>query len=90
MRDVYHHFTDPGSMNASIFAALKPGGRVAVVDFAPPAKEASRPADRDQDGMHGVSAETVSREIKDAGFEPVSSEVPAGRWFMVVASKPGR
>ena len=89
MRNVYHHFADPAAMNTSLWKALAPGGRLAIVDFAPPDKEATRAADRDEDGMHGVSAESVSREMKDAGFEPVSSELGSRRWFMVVVSKPG-
>jgi SAM-dependent methyltransferase len=88
MRNVYHHFADPAVMNASIWNAVKPGGRVAIVDFTPPGEEATRPADRDKDGMHGVSPESVSREMKDAGFETLSSELGTQRWFMVVVSKP--
>jgi SAM-dependent methyltransferase len=88
MRNVYHHFEDPAAMNASIAAAVKPGGRVAVVDFTPPNKEAERPSDRDNDGMHGISSDTLTRELKDAGFEPVTSETGAQRWFMVVVAKP--
>lgn len=88
MRNVYHHFADPAAMNASISTALKPGGRLAIVDFSPPGKEAARAPDRDHDGMHGVSAESVSRELQEAGFEPVLSEAGNRRWFMVVVSKP--
>jgi ubiquinone/menaquinone biosynthesis C-methylase UbiE len=88
MRNVYHHFADPAAMNLSIATALKPGGRVAVVDFTPPDEEAPQPADRGKDGMHGVKPETVSRELKDAGLEPLSSEAGAQRWFMVVVAKP--
>jgi ubiquinone/menaquinone biosynthesis C-methylase UbiE len=88
MRNVYHHFADPATMNASILTALKPGGRLAVVDFAPPRSEAPRPGDRDEDGMHGVTAETVSRELGEAGFEPVLVEAGAERWFLVVVSRP--
>jgi ubiquinone/menaquinone biosynthesis C-methylase UbiE len=89
MRNVYHHFGNPALMNASIVKALKPGGRVAIVDFAPPAKEAERAENRGKDGMHGVTADTVSRETKEAGLEPVSSETGAQRWFMIVAARPG-
>jgi len=89
LRNVYHHFADPAAMNASISTALKPGGRLAIVDFSPPpGNEATCPADRGKDGMHGITAETLSREMKDAGFEPVSSNAGAQRWFMVVVSKP--
>lgn len=77
-------------MNASISPALKPGGRLAIVDFSPPfGNEAACPADRGKDGMHGITAETLSREMKDAGFEPVSS-LAAQRAIMVVVSKSKR
>lgn len=88
MRNVYHHFETPAAMNRSIAAALKPGGRVAIVDFTPPGAEAPKPADRDQDGTHGVTAATVARELGAAGFHVDTTETGAGRWFMVVATKP--
>jgi ubiquinone/menaquinone biosynthesis C-methylase UbiE len=89
MRNVYHHFADPAAMNVSIAAALKPGARLAIVDFAPPPnREAACPADRGKDGMHGITSATLSRELSAAGFQPVTSEDGAQRWFMVVVSKP--
>ena len=87
MRNVYHHFADPAAINSSIAASLKPGARVAVVDFTPPGKEAERAADRGKDGMHGVSPETVERELAAAGLERVSSETGSQRWFMVVMKR---
>lgn len=89
MRNVYHHFVDPAKINASIAASLKPSARIAIVDFTPPGKEAGRAADRSKDGMHGVTAETVSRELQEAGFEAISTETGAQRWFLVVATRPG-
>ncbi len=89
MRNVYHHFADPAPMNASIAASLRPGARLAVVDFTPPAgAEAKAPADRSKDGSHGIGPESVSRELKTAGLDVVTSEAGTGRWFMVVAAKP--
>jgi tRNA A58 N-methylase Trm61 len=90
MRNVYHHFEDPDEMNASISAALEQGGRVAVVDFAPTGNEAEQSADRDRGDSHGVAADTVSREMAAAGFQPLASERGGGRWYMVVLTKPQR
>lgn len=86
MRDVYHHFTNPGAMNGSVLQSLKPGGRLAIVDFTPPpGSEAACPADRGKDGMHGITLDTLSRELKEAGFEPVSAEQMQRALFVVVA-----
>jgi ubiquinone/menaquinone biosynthesis C-methylase UbiE len=89
MRNVYHHIAAPGPMGASLAASLKPGGRLAIVDFTPPGAEASTPADRDEDGQHGVTPDSVRRELADAGFVAQKAEAGTGRWFMVVAVRPG-
>jgi ubiquinone/menaquinone biosynthesis C-methylase UbiE len=88
MRNVYHHFAEPPTMNASIRQALKPGGRVAVIDFPPRGTEAEKPQDRDQDGTHGVSAAAVASELKAAQFEVLSSDTRGKTGFIVVARKP--
>lgn len=90
LRNVYHHFADPIAMTRSIAASLKPGGRVAVIDFMPNRNrpEAARPQDRANNESHGVSAESVSRELRQAGLEVVVSQPGDERWFMVVATKP--
>jgi ubiquinone/menaquinone biosynthesis C-methylase UbiE len=89
MRSVYHHFEDPVAMNRSFLDALRAGGRLAVIDFAPPpGGEASNPADRDQDGHHGVTADTVVDELTRAGFERVQVDPTDRRSFLVVVRKP--
>ena len=63
VRDAYHHFTQPADMVRSLAAALKPGGRLAVIDFPPrPASEvpAGVPANR---GGHGVPPEIIEKEV---------------------------
>jgi hypothetical protein len=78
------------AMTKSIAASLKPGGRVAIIDFTPNRgrPEASRPSDRANNQSHGVSAESVARELKEAGLEIVKTEPGNDRWFMVVAARP--
>lgn len=88
MRAVYHHFNDPPAMNASLKASLKPGGLLAVLDFAPPSPKSARPGERGRDGQHGVTRETAVEELTAAGFEIVSTEDRPSRGFMVVARRP--
>lgn len=90
LRNVYHHFDDPASMTASFFRAMRPGARIAIIDFPPRGgQEATAPADRDQGNAHGVTTASIERELRAAGFELVGTEQQRGdRWFMVVARKP--
>lgn len=71
IRDAYHHLTQPGDITRSFAASLKPGGRLAVIDFPPrPATEvpAGVPANR---GGHGVPPEVVVGEVTAAGLTHV-------------------
>ena len=75
MRLVYHHFGDPAAMNASLLRSLKPGGRLAVLDFVPTSKVSAPPGKRGEGDSHGVTPATVMEELKTAGFVDVR-EVP--------------
>ncbi len=90
IRNVYHHFDDPAAMNKSLYASLKPGGRLAIIDFSPSRGRttAATPVNRDQDSSHGVDADTVSKELVDAGFEPQAIERGVDRSFIAVFRKP--
>ena len=63
MRDAFHHFTQPAAMIKSLVAALKPAGRLVIIDFPP------RPNSTVPDGMpadrvgHGVPIAVVEREF---------------------------
>lgn len=89
MRNVYHHFDDPTAMNRSLWRALRPGGRIAVIDFPPRGGTAAvAAAGRDEGSTHGVPSATVEAELGAAGFTLVHTEQQRGdRWFMVVAEK---
>jgi len=68
IRDAYHHLTQPNDITRSFAAALKAGGRLAVVDFPPrPNTEvpAGVPANR---GGHGVPSAVVVGEVTAAGL----------------------
>ena len=73
LRDVYHHLTRPQEFDASLVASLKPGGRLAVMDFPPdPGSKVPDgvPADR---GGHGIPASMVEIEMTKAGLKHVKT-----------------
>jgi SAM-dependent methyltransferase len=63
LRRVYHHLTDPASINASLLQALRPGGVLAVIDFPPPFFW--------RRGSLGVPAKMLVTEVAGSGFEPL-------------------
>ena len=68
LRNVYHHITEIDAFNESLFDSLKPGGRLAIIDFVPrkgsPLPEGV-PANREG---HGIPPAVVIEEIKKAGL----------------------
>jgi SAM-dependent methyltransferase len=63
VRDAYHHFTQPDEMIRSLAASLKPGGRLAIIDF-PPRPNSEVPAGvRPNRRGHGVPPEVVQSEV---------------------------
>jgi predicted methyltransferase len=69
--------------------SLKPGGLLAVIDFAPDSAESADPHGRANGSQHGVTSATVVRELNQAGFELVAVEKGSGAaWFMVVVRRP--
>jgi ubiquinone/menaquinone biosynthesis C-methylase UbiE len=63
IRDAYHHFTQPEAMIKSIAASLKPGGRVAIIDFPPRANSTVPDGVPGNRGGHGVPPEVVTKEV---------------------------
>jgi ubiquinone/menaquinone biosynthesis C-methylase UbiE len=72
LRHVYHHFTAPTEMDASLLLSLRPGGLLAVIDF-PPRKSLTAsdpvkgvPSNR---GGHGIPKKILVEELTAAGFK---------------------
>lgn len=62
IRDAYHHFTQPDDILKSIVTALKPGGRLAVIDF-PPRENSEVPEGVPSNRRgHGVPPQVVESE----------------------------
>ena len=74
LRIVYHHFTAPNDMNQSMFASLRPGGLILVIDFQPGAPNApthTLPGVPEQRGGHGTPKDQMIEEMTANGFELV-------------------
>lgn len=70
LRRVYHHLTDPLDMDHSLYEAMRPGARLAIIDFEPnqlpgPPAPPGVPKNR---GGHGVPRNIVAEELTRAGF----------------------
>jgi ubiquinone/menaquinone biosynthesis C-methylase UbiE len=91
LRRVYHHLTAPVEMDASLLRSLKPGGELAIIDFAPRKWLSERdpvkgvPANR---GGHGIPKNILIEELTNAGFkvDKVFDDWPDG--YCVVFRKP--
>lgn len=68
LRNVYHHISKVEPFNQSLVAALKPGGRLAIIDFIPAKGSAvpeGVPANREG---HGIPIKVVIDEMSSAGL----------------------
>jgi predicted methyltransferase len=89
IRDVYHHFVDPAAMNRSLLAALKPGGRLAVIDFAPGPDSKVPSGVPENRGGHGIRPEQIVEEVGAAGFRlERAPDDWEGKLFLVLFRKP--
>ncbi len=77
LRTVYHHLTRPEAINASLLRALRPGGLLVVIDFAPRRwlSWIARDVPKNRNG-HGIPLPTLIQELTRAGFQQVRSIEP--------------
>lgn len=94
MRDVYHHITDPAAFDATLVPALRPGGRLAIIDFLPEPGSKLQPGVPANRGGHGIPPSVVESEVRAAGLTHVTTIAkwpPAGdksTFFLVLFRKP--
>lgn len=87
LRNVYHHLTKPAPTVATLYRALRPGGRLAIIDFRPRGQTVSGvPGNR---GGHGIMPALVVEEVTAAGFREVEQ---VSQWrrnnFLILFEKP--
>lgn len=85
VRDAYHHFDQHEAMLAAVRKALRPGGRLAIVDYY------KRPgAMRGMDAVKHIRADEdqVVKEIEQAGFRLLSRAVHVeGSQYLLVFAR---
>ncbi|MGH9346525.1 MAG: class I SAM-dependent methyltransferase [Vicinamibacterales bacterium] len=88
MRTVYHHFTSPPAMIAALHRGLKPGGRLAIIEFEPRGIWTSLavPHDTPARGGHGVPIDMLRREVTRDGLFRHTRTVDrwAGRLYLMI------
>jgi SAM-dependent methyltransferase len=86
--NTYHELADPAAILEQLSRALRPGGRLVIVDPVPGSDEAGL-----VEAHHHESADSADRQLRRAGFEILSRQdrfiEPAGgaAWWLIVARK---
>ncbi len=89
LRHVYHHLTKPVEFDANLVRSLKPGGRLAIIDFPPRSgldPVEGVPSNR---GGHGIPQKIVIEELTAAGLqvEKVVSDWPENDYCVLFVKK---
>lgn len=89
LRHVYHHLTKPVEFDANLVRSLKPGGRLAIIDF--PARGSGEPVEGvpSNRGGHGVPQKIVIEELTAAGLqlEKVVNDWPGDDYCVLFVKK---
>ena len=89
LRRVYHHLTKPSEFDAALLRSLKPGGKLAIIEFPPRSglePVEGVPANR---GGHGIRQEVVIEELTSAGLQLVKTvnDWPANDYCVLFVKK---
>ncbi len=89
LRRVYHHLTKPLEFDASVLRSLKPGGKLAIIDFPPhPEYGKVTGVPKDREG-HGIKQKILIDELTTAGFqiEKIVDDWPANNYCVLFHKK---
>lgn len=76
--DVYHHLSDRKAYFTNLRASMRPGGQLTVVDFDPKAE-----GTRGSPPEHRIAPSQVTRELRDAGWLALPTEVDLPDQYVV-------
>lgn len=82
MVNTYHHIEERPVYFAKLKASLKPGGRIAIIDFTRTSKMGPESAEK-------VPAEEVEAELKQAGYSLTQTHTFLPEQFFLVFSRAG-
>jgi ubiquinone/menaquinone biosynthesis C-methylase UbiE len=89
LRRVYHHLTKPAEFDQSLVRSLKPGARLAIIEFPPRSglgPVEGVPANR---GGHGIPQKIVIEELTSAGLQLTKTvdDWPADDYLVLFVKK---
>jgi ubiquinone/menaquinone biosynthesis C-methylase UbiE len=89
LRRVYHHLTKPVEFDANLVRSLKPGGRLAIIDFAPRAGLEPVEGVPSNRGGHGIPQKIVIEELSAAGLqvEKIVNDWPENSYCVLFVKK---
>ena len=89
LRRVYHHLTKPAEFDLTLVHSLKPGGRLAIIEFPPRSgldPVEGVPANR---GGHGIPQKVAIEELEAAGLHTtkILNDWPDGDYLLLLEKK---
>jgi len=89
LRRVYHHLTKPAEFDASLVRTSKPGGRLAIIDFAPRAGLEPVEGVPSNRGGHGIPQKIAIEELSAAGLqvEKIVSDWPEDSYCVLFVKR---
>ena len=89
LRRVYHHLTQPVEFDKNLLRSLKPGARLAIIDFAPTNAYSPVPGVPKNRGGHGIPQKIMIDELTAAGFQQEKIiDGWSGQDYCVIFTKP--